>query len=31
VKPAKTLQFSSPEVADNRKAWVDEWLSVMGR
>lgn len=31
VKPAKALQFSPQEVADNRKAWVDEWLSVMGR
>lgn len=31
VKPAKTLQFSPQDVADNRKAWVDEWLAVMGR
>lgn len=31
VKPTKTLQFSPQEVADNRKAWVDEWLAVMGR
>lgn len=31
VKPAKALQFSPQEVADNRKAWVAEWLSVMGR
>ena len=31
VKPAKTLEFSSEEVAANRKAWVDEWLSVMSR
>ena len=29
VKPAKTLLFSPEEVASNRKAWVDEWLSVM--
>ncbi|MFC5386943.1 thiamine ABC transporter substrate binding subunit [Aquamicrobium segne] len=31
VKPAKTLQFTPREVADNRKAWVDEWLGVMSR
>ena len=31
VKPARTLQFNPQEVADNRKAWVDEWLGVMGR
>lgn len=31
VKPVKALQFSPQEVADNRKLWVDEWLSVMGR
>ncbi|TKT75399.1 thiamine ABC transporter substrate binding subunit [Aquamicrobium sp. LC103] len=31
VKPAKTLEFSPEEVAANRKAWVDEWLSVMSR
>ncbi len=31
VKPAETLQFSPEEVAANRKAWVDEWLSVMSR
>ncbi len=31
VKPAKTLQFSPQEVADNRKAWVDEWLAAMSR
>jgi thiamine transport system substrate-binding protein len=29
VKPTKTLLFSPEEVAANRKAWVDEWLSVM--
>lgn len=29
VEPAKTLVFSPEEVAENRKAWVDEWLSVM--
>ncbi|EKF18955.1 thiamine ABC transporter substrate binding subunit [Nitratireductor pacificus] len=31
VTPAKTLEFSSEEVAEHRKAWVDEWLSVMSR
>jgi thiamine transport system substrate-binding protein len=31
VKPAKTLIFSSVDVAANRKAWVDEWLGVMSR
>jgi thiamine transport system substrate-binding protein len=31
VKPAKTLLFSPEEVEKNRKAWVDEWLSVMSR
>jgi thiamine transport system substrate-binding protein len=31
VKPAKTLLFSPEEVARNRKAWVDEWLSVMSK
>ncbi|WP_163265415.1 thiamine ABC transporter substrate binding subunit [Chelativorans alearense] len=31
VEPAETLLFSPQEVAENRKAWVDEWLSVMSR
>ena len=31
VKPAKTLIFSQDEVEKNRKAWVDEWLSVMSK
>ncbi len=29
VKPATTLIFSPEEVEKNRKAWLDEWLSVM--
>jgi len=29
VKPAKTLTFTSEEVAKNRKAWIDEWLASM--
>ncbi|MDZ5699375.1 thiamine ABC transporter substrate binding subunit [Chelativorans sp. M5D2P16] len=31
VEPAETLRFSPREVAENREAWVDEWLSVMSR
>ena len=31
VRPTKTLLFSPEEVAANRKAWVDEWLSAMSR
>ena len=31
VKPEKTLVLSPEEVAANRKAWVDEWLSVMSK
>jgi len=31
VKPVKTLAFTPDEVARDRKAWVDEWLSVMSR
>ncbi len=29
VQPAKTLAFTPEEIAENRKAWVDEWLAVM--
>ena len=31
VKPSETLIFTPDEVAANRQAWVDEWLSVMSR
>ncbi|MFN3549372.1 MAG: thiamine ABC transporter substrate binding subunit [Mesorhizobium sp.] len=31
VKPAKTLVLAPETVAENRKAWVDEWLSAMSR
>lgn len=31
VHPAETLLLSPGEVARNRRAWVDEWLSVMSR
>ena len=29
VKPSKTLQFKSEEVAANRKKWIDDWLAAM--
>ena len=31
VTPAKTLTLESEVIAQNRKAWVDEWLVVMSR
>lgn len=31
VDPAETLKFAPRVVAENRAAWVDEWLSVMSR
>ncbi|GGB03185.1 ABC transporter substrate-binding protein [Brucella endophytica] len=31
VKPVKTLELPSDEVAKNRKAWIDEWLAAMSR
>ncbi len=31
VKPTKTLLIDPAEVANNRKAWVDEWLAAMSR
>ncbi len=31
VRPARTLLFSPEDVAGNRKAWVDEWLTAMSR
>jgi thiamine transport system substrate-binding protein len=31
VKPAKSLLLPADEVAANRKAWVDEWLSAMSK
>ena len=30
VRPARTLAFSAAEAKANRKAWIDEWLAVMG-
>jgi thiamine transport system substrate-binding protein len=30
-EPARTLLFGSGEVAENRKAWVDEWLAAMSK
>ncbi|MEK1893649.1 MAG: thiamine ABC transporter substrate binding subunit [Rhizobium sp.] len=29
VSPSKTFLMSSDEVAENRKAWIDEWLAAM--
>jgi thiamine transport system substrate-binding protein len=31
VKPAKTLLYTPEEVNTNRRAWIDEWLNVMGK
>ncbi|MBP1885613.1 thiamine ABC transporter substrate binding subunit [Sinorhizobium mexicanum] len=31
VKPEKTFLMSSEEVAANRKAWIDEWLTAMSK
>lgn len=31
VKPTTTLAFTPQEVAENRQAWVDEWLAAMSR
>jgi len=31
VQPEKALLFTPEEVAENREAWVDEWLNVMSR
>ena len=31
AKPAKPLSISPEEIAAKRKAWIDEWLSVMSR
>ncbi|MET3646555.1 thiamine ABC transporter substrate binding subunit [Phyllobacterium ifriqiyense] len=31
VKPAKTLTFTSEEVAKNRKVWIEEWLEAMSK
>jgi thiamine transport system substrate-binding protein len=30
VKPERTLAFSADEAQANRKAWIAEWLAVMG-
>lgn len=31
VKPEKTLLIGSDEVAKNRQAWIDEWLTAMSK
>jgi thiamine transport system substrate-binding protein len=30
-KPEKSLFTAPEEVAENRRAWVDEWLAAMSR
>ena len=30
VRPARTLAFSAEQSQANRKAWIAEWLAVMG-
>ena len=31
VKPTKTLLYSPDEVAENRRAWIDEWLNATAK
>ncbi|RIK84484.1 MAG: thiamine ABC transporter substrate binding subunit [Hyphomicrobiales bacterium] len=31
VKPERTLALDAEEVAENRQAWIDEWLAAMSR
>jgi thiamine transport system substrate-binding protein len=31
LSPEKTLLFSPQEVNDNRRAWIDEWLTAVGK
>lgn len=31
VKPDKTFLYSPEEVADHRRAWIDEWLNAMSK
>ncbi|MCK5745868.1 MAG: thiamine ABC transporter substrate-binding protein, partial [Oricola sp.] len=31
VQPETSLLFAPEEVAENREAWVEEWLEVMSR
>ena len=30
-RPSKTLSLSAPELAANRRLWIDEWLAAMAR
>jgi thiamine transport system substrate-binding protein len=30
IKPERTLAFSAEEATASRKAWIAEWLAVMG-
>jgi thiamine transport system substrate-binding protein len=31
VKPSRTLLYAPDEVAENRRAWIDEWLNAMAK
>ncbi len=31
VTPAKTFLYTSDDVAENRRQWIDEWLNVMSK
>src|SRR5690606_5334621 len=31
VRPSRALQLPAADIADNRKAWIDEWLRAMRR
>ncbi len=31
VKPSKTFLYSAADVAANRKAWIDEWQTALGK
>ena len=31
VKPVKTLLYTPEQVAQNRRAWIDEWLNAMAK
>ncbi len=31
VKPTQSLKIAPEEIAQNRRAWIDEWLAVMSR
>jgi thiamine transport system substrate-binding protein len=31
IRPETPLQIDPETVAENRKAWIDEWLAAMSR